>query len=244
MKMSTPFEDDKDSVKMPTPFEDAKDSVKMPTPFEDAKVACGPGGTVHAFSTAIALAITTFNPIGADAFAMFAVLSFLSSNVSVLEYILGEDKFLWPAQLTRIEEEHLYEAADFARMAEYKAWIEEELKKVFRSIARNPYTEEARAYLIRVLQDNECWRTFAARKAADSCNLDMLKDVLVVIGNGKIIQVREHGALYNSILSTILALPESEDKKDMHLLVRDMFNVKRELPLRLLSRRSLKRLGK
>jgi hypothetical protein len=207
--------------------------------YQLAKAACGSDGTLEAFLAAIAVFTAAMYPLGPQDWQLFAILAFLSGNVSVLVHILGEDKFSWNAQLTKIEES-LSDDADIRRIANYKAWIEEDLKNVFRSIARNPYTEEARAHLIRVLKDNECWRTFAAAKATECCKPKMLEDVLDVIGNGKIIQVREHVALYNSILSTIRALPDSEDKNDMYWLVIDMFNVKRELPLRRVSRRSLK----
>lgn len=142
-----------------------------------AKEACGRDGTVEAFKAAIAATIAACYGLGPDAWPMFAMLAFLAGNIPVLEHILGEDMFSWPAKLAQMNEK--LSSDDERRMHEYKAKVENILRERISGIAHNShlYQGTVRANLIAVLNAHPTWRTFAAAKATECCNLQMLQDV-------------------------------------------------------------------
>ena len=187
-----------------------------------AKQACLKGGTVDEFSAAISSMVSVGYGIGPDTWDMFSILAFLAGNIPVLEHILGEDMFSWPEQLTRMEQslsEH-----DAAHLLEYKADIERRLNDRICSIAREVFSYQGakRANLISTLKDRQHLRHFAAIKATECYNTQMLKDVLDLIVPLNILEIPEHSVLYNRIVLTINGMTMMQANDDAIAIMRDV----------------------
>ena len=195
---------------------------------DKAKAACGEGGTVAAFTAAIAAMIAAFNAPGPDAWPMFAMLAFLANNIPVLEHILGGDMFSWPAQLSQMEER--VDGDDARRLQEYMANVKETLHYRIRAMARHvaDYVVRHRATLTAALQTYPEGVQFAASKAIEHYNPQMLHDVLNSIDSECTLDLGTHGAFYNRIVSAINAMQRSDTSGEHRTAIREMSNIVRE----------------
>ena len=196
-----------------------------------AKRACDPDGTVAELEDAANNAQATLNPFEPNDWMLFALFALSSGNLQVLEYIL--DTVSNPlAVLASIQEQ--YSDVNESLLRE---WIERTTSKLREKIRNTAlaiaeYDARAKSKLRDLLYANPQLQTFAASKAIELCNPQMLNDVLDVMGcNYNTLHIDkgcatrpytttslwldEHHTLYNRLVATLNGLKRCGVEKNI-----------------------------